>query len=214
MPALQYYLQQAYESTKSAVSPPNEWFGTTTATAALVTANEDSTKPQLQITQLGDSKILVIRQSSGEVIYRTEEQWHWFDCPRQLGTNSPDTPKENAVTDTIECEEDDIVLAISDGVSDNLWEHEVVANVRDSISKEGEAVLGDAWGHDGKSKKAADAMRRIAGELVRASRVIAEDPFAESPFMERAVEEGLPTEGGKLDDISVVVALCKRRPTG
>jgi len=29
--------------------------------------------------------------------------------------------------------------------------------------------------------------------------------------MERAVEEGLAIEGGKLDDISVVAAICKRR---
>lgn len=34
------------------------------------------------------------------------------------------------------------------------------------------------------------------------------DPFAESPFMEHAIEEGLASAGGKLDDISVVAALC------
>jgi hypothetical protein len=29
--------------------------------------------------------------------------------------------------------------------------------------------------------------------------------------MERAIEEGLSIEGGKLDDISVVAAVCKKR---
>lgn len=180
----------------------------------MIGSNQDSSKPQLQITQLGDSKIVVIRQSSGEIIYRTEEQWHWFDCPRQLGSNSPDTPKDNGVTDIIDCEEDDIVVAVSDGVSDNLWEHEMATNICESIKKEESVLLGEAWHsrEGGKNEDALKAMRRVAGELVRASRVIAEDPFAESPFMERAVEEGLPAEGGKLDDISVVVALCKRRP--
>ena len=58
----------------------------------------------------------------------------------------------------------------------------------------------------------AEGMRHVAQELVLAARKIAEDPFAASPFMERAVEEGLAIEGGKLDDISVVAAtVCKRK---
>ena len=50
----------------------------------------------------------------------------------------------------------------------------------------------------------------IARELLNAALTIARDPFAESPFMEKAVEEGLAIEGGKMDDISVVVASCKK----
>ena len=57
----------------------------------------------------------------------------------------------------------------------------------------------------------AKGMRFVAQELVLAARKIAEDPFAGSPFMERAVEEGLAIEGGKIDDISVVAAICKKR---
>ena len=53
-----------------------------------------------------------------------------------------------------------------------------------------------------------------AQEVVLSARKIAEDPFAASPFMEKAVEEGLAIEGGKLDDISVVAAICKRRKDG
>jgi hypothetical protein len=127
----------------------------------------------------------------------------------------------------VEIEEDDIVLVMSDGVVDNLWEHEVVENVVDSIHKwesgEGGPSIGDRKGGRG------GGMRYVAKELVKAARVIAEDPFAESPFMERAIEEGLAMEGGrfsyfanempvnsanatlgKLDDISVVAAVCKR----
>ena len=39
-------------------------------------------------------------------------------------------------------------------------------------------------------------MRFVAQELVNAARVVAEDPFAESPYMEKAVDEGLSIEGG------------------
>ena len=119
-------------------------------------------------------------------------------------------------------EEGDLVVAMSDGVVDNLWEHEVVDNGLGSLR---------TW--KGRGEEVGSGMVFVAEELVKAARVIAEDPFAESPFMERAVEEGLAMEGGevfffklfgclvmvvltmdtlgKLDDISVVAALCRRR---
>ncbi|KAK5157672.1 hypothetical protein LTR04_005337 [Oleoguttula sp. CCFEE 6159] len=191
------YLQKAFDQTKEATSSPNEWHGTTTASGALLHSDDrDPPHPVLYVTQLGDSQVLVIRPRDQEVLYKTAEQWHWFDCPRQLGTNSPDTPKDNAVMDKIEIEEDDVVLALSDGVTDNLWEHEVVTNVVESMNKwkSGAAETGS---DKGKSSQA-DGMRFVAQELVKAARVIAEDPFAESPFMERAIEEGLAMEGGTL----------------
>ncbi|KAI9813146.1 MAG: hypothetical protein M1827_004367 [Pycnora praestabilis] len=204
------YLQRAYEQTVSATSSPNEWQGTTTACGALLHHKGlDPASPVLYVTNLGDSQILVLRPRDQEVVYKTTEQWHWFDCPRQLGTNSPDTPRDNAVMEKVELEEDDVVLAMSDGVVDNLWEHEVLKHVVDSIrsweSGEGGESSSDRKGGGG------GGMQFVASELVKAAKVIAEDPFAESPFMERAVEEGLPMEGGKMDDISVVAAVCKRR---
>ncbi|KAF1946202.1 hypothetical protein EJ02DRAFT_247180 [Clathrospora elynae] len=201
------YLQKAFELTKNATSSPNEWHGTTTACGAQLGSDDQTpVHPLLYVTQLGDSKILVVRPSSKEVIFRTQEQWHWFDCPRQLGTNSPDTPTENAVLDRVEIEEGDVVLAMTDGVVDNLWEHEVVENVSESMKR---------WTSDAEKgteqQTYADGMQFVAQQLVNAAREIAQDPFAESPYMEKAIDEGLSIEGGKLDDISVVAAQCKRR---
>jgi protein phosphatase PTC7 len=122
------------------------------------------------------------------VVFKTEAQWHWFDCPRQLGTNSPDTPRGSAVMDRVVVEENDVVLAMSDGVTDNLWEHEIVSNVVKSI-KEWEAGAENRRGGEG-------GMKFVAERLMNAARVIAQDPFAESPFMEHAIEEGLAMEGG------------------
>ena len=190
------YLHRAYEQTLKATTSPNEWHGTTTACGALLhhTSDRSSPKPLLFVTNLGDSQVLVIRPKDQEIIYKTSEQWHWFDCPRQLGTNSPDTPNANAVMDKVVLQEDDVVLAMSDGVVDNLWEHEVLQNILDSIK---------AWEQDAGGQSTGDrkgggggGMQYVAQELVNAARIIAEDPFAESPFMERAVEEGLAMEGG------------------
>jgi protein phosphatase PTC7 len=198
------YLQKAYELTIEATSEPNKWQGTTTATGAQLHYQKSSPDPDspatpvLYVTNLGDSQVLVIRPKNGSVVFKTKEQWHWFDCPRQLGTNSPDTPRENAVTDKIEIEENDVVLAMSDGVIDNLWEHEIVENVCKSIEKweaekdsNGSGSIGDrTGGADG-------GMMFVADQLMNAARVIAQDPFAESPFMEHAIDEGLAMEGGE-----------------
>lgn len=231
MPRPVEYLQKAYEQTIEATSAPNQWQGTTTTAGAQLHFEKSTTDPKappipvLYVTNLGDSQILVLRPSTEKIIYKTTEQWHWFDCPRQLGTNSPDTPRENAVTDKIEIKEDDVVIAMSDGVIDNLWGHEIVTNVVTSI-KDWEAGKGDIYTGDRKGG-AGGGMKFVADRLMNAARVIAQDPFAESPFMERAVEEGLAMEGGmyrlwvllvksannnvgKLDDISVVAALCRR----
>ncbi|KAF1812417.1 protein serine/threonine phosphatase 2C [Eremomyces bilateralis CBS 781.70] len=206
------YLQRAFEQTKQATSQPNEWFGTTTASSALITSDRETPPhPILYVTQLGDSQVMVIRPRSREIIYKTREQWHWFDCPRQLGTNSPDTPHDNAVMDKVKVEEDDVVLAMTDGVIDNLWEHEVVDNVLGSMKRWQEGESHDEKGVEPAERSYSDGMSFVAQELVKRARTIAEDPFAESPYMEKAVDEGLSIEGGKLDDISVVVAQCKRR---
>ena len=195
------YLHKAYDLTIKATSEPNKWQGTTTAAGAQLSYQKADARPDapatplLYVTNLGDSQVLVLRPSDSELVYKTKEQWHWFDCPRQLGTNSPDTPRENAVLDKVPIEENDVVLAMSDGVIDNLWEHEIIENVVNSIRKwesgQGGAASGDRQGGAG------GGMKFVADELMKAAKVIATDPFAESPFMEHAVEEGLAMEGGE-----------------
>lgn len=204
------YLQEAYERTKEATSGP-DWQGTTTATGAQLfykqldeaelaqnrgRAEQDGVAPILYVTNLGDSQVMVVRPSSGELVFKTEEQWHWFDCPRQLGTNSPDTPTQNAVLDTVPIKEGDVVLAMSDGVIDNLWSHEIVENVSNSVRK-WESGQARPMARRPDSAGGSGSMAYVAEELMLAAKTIALDPFAESPFMEHAIEEGLPSEGGK-----------------
>ena len=192
-------LQRAFEQTKEATSQPNDLQGTTTSSLAYLHSNDSS--PALYAINLGDSRIMVVRPSSGELIYQTKEQWHWFDCPYQLGTNSVDSPLVNASCDTIPIREDDIVLAMTDGLADNLWDHEIVHSVLRSVG-----ALKEESEDRTEGKRAIEnggGMMWVAQELVREAREIAENPFAESPYMERAVEEGLAYEGGK----------CARIPT-
>ncbi|KFZ14013.1 hypothetical protein V501_03428, partial [Pseudogymnoascus sp. VKM F-4519 (FW-2642)] len=203
------YLQRAYEQTLEATTQPTEWQGTTTATGAQLhfenTEADGTERPVVYVTNIGDSQVLILRPRNSKVLFKTEPQWHWFDCPRQLGTNSPDTPRGAAVMDKIVVEVGDVVLAVSDGVTDNLWEHEVVSCVVSGMNEWEEAEKAAKAGSVTKGR-----MQFVAEKLMNAARVIAQDPFAESPFMEHAIEEGLAMEGGKLDDISVVVGLIRR----
>ncbi|ODA78776.1 hypothetical protein RJ55_06160 [Drechmeria coniospora] len=204
-------LQSAYEQTLDA-TVPHDWQGTTTACGAQLHYRMPpevvggGPTALLYVTNVGDCQIMVVRPRLREVVYKTKEQWHWFDCPRQLGTNSPDTPRRSAVMDTVDLEEGDVVLAMTDGVIDNLWEHEIVETLVKSIGdwESGTSRHGAADRTGGRN----GGMKAAAQEVVAAAKVIAMDPFAESPFMEHAIEEGLASEGGKLDDISVVAALC------
>jgi hypothetical protein len=88
---------------------------------------------------------------------------------------------------------------MSDGVIDNLWEHEIVENVSNSIQR---WAAGEGGRADGDRAGGANGgMAFVAEELMTAAKTIALDPFAESPYMEHAIEEGLPSEGGMRADI-------------
>lgn len=116
----------------------------------------------------------------------------------QLGTNSVDTPRKDAVLSKVALQENDIVLALSDGVMDNLWEHEVLKITLDSLKKwdDGHVNAKDVAPSPDLSD---DRMVYAARELLNAALNIAQDPFAESPYMEKAVDEGIAIEGGELN---------------
>ncbi|TGZ84394.1 hypothetical protein EX30DRAFT_393897 [Ascodesmis nigricans] len=177
------------------------WKGTTTICTAVLKG------PHLLLTNLGDSVGFVYRPPSPSTfLLRTREQWHWFDCPRQLGTNSPDTPTKDAVLESVDIQDGDIVILASDGLVDNIWDEEILAIIRDVLAVP-EAEVRETIGEGGDRGR----MALLADRLVEAARVVAVDPCAESPYMERSIEEGVGIEGGKFDDISVVTAVCRLR---
>jgi protein phosphatase PTC7 len=192
-PDVVQFLQCAYEETTRATG---SWLGTTTSATALLhyISHKSGPRPLLYVTNLGDSRILVIRPSQKRVLFKTTEQWHWFDCPMQLGSNSVDQPRLDAVLSKVELEENDIVVAVSDGVTDNLWEQELLTIVLESLEKWEAGEGGKA--HEERTGGASGGMVFVARQLLNAALNVAWDPLAESPYMERAIGEGLPIEGG------------------
>jgi len=194
------YLDVAFKRTKEATNAgeDNQIMGTTTVSAALL-HHRTVDEPVVLATSLGDCAVMVVRPQEQNMVYKSKEDWHWFDCPRQLGTNSPDTPKENSFMDIVDVNEGDLVLCLSDGVTDNLWEEEITEYTVDAMKKWEDGV-----------HAAEDGIVYVARTLMNAAKEIALDPYAGSPYMSRAVDEGLAAEGGKLDDISVLIGVVRR----
>lgn len=72
---------------------------------------------------LGDSGLVVIR--GWEIVYRTRDQQHYFNCPYQVGTDSVDTVDVGAPIE-FELQCGDCVVIGTDGLWDNVFSKEVV----------------------------------------------------------------------------------------
>jgi protein phosphatase PTC7 len=106
----------------------------------------------------------VIRDN--KFVFSTEEQQHWYDCPYQVGTNSTDTPLHDATSHVLKLLPSDIIVLASDGLSDNLWDQEIlvaIAGLNEDATKQ--------------------SVQDIADVLCKRARAVGEDEWGESPFM-------------------------------
>lgn len=154
------------------------------STAVVASIGEDNV---LRALNLGDSVCLVLRD--GAVAARTREIIHFFDCPYQLGDDSPDRPRDGTKLQA-EIFPGDIIVAGSDGVFDNLSD----ADVCDIVA---------SFGPKTKSSQ-------IAKKIVDRSRTVSLDTNAVTPYSTVArgrsgYDQYKSGRGGKVDDISCIV---------
>ena len=139
---------------------------------------------------MGDSGYLILRKSGLDLIeiFKTKEQTHSFNFPRQVGTSGDDpaTGDDNVH----EVKDRDIVILASDGLWDNLFNVKVIELVKPFIR-----------GTDGILDPTLVA-EIIAKEAERYSHM----QNYTSPFAKHAREHFYDYKGGKPDDITVVVA--------
>lgn len=129
---------------------------------------------------LGDSGVRVVR--GDKLVFRTKEQQHFFNCPYQLGTDSEDgLAMGQNVQQKVEA--GDWVIVATDGLFDNVGDAEIVR------------MAGEATD--------AAQLAEMLGESASARGL---DKTFESPFMQAARQAGVAWEGGKADDVTVVVA--------
>lgn len=178
----------------------------------------------IKIANLGDCMAMLVR--GRDIVWRSEEMWWSFNTPVQLGPVSPSHPKDAQVFD-LPVRADDILILASDGLSDNLWDEEVleeVMRVRELLlvhprgaedSGVGVHLLARRSFAGMLSEALCSRARRVAerghkpmqAEAAKLFGSTGEECCDEVPFARRAREEGKKFKGGKVDDISVLVAV-------
>jgi protein phosphatase PTC7 len=146
---------------------------------------------------IGDSGFMILRD--GNVIYRTSDQTHFFNCPKQLSvpldpTVSYDSPQEadEILTNPLELKRGDLLVCFTDGLSDNLFD----SDVSDLV-----ALRQLSQSYD------PDMAQSIANDILRNAIIRAHSQTLNTPFAEYSQLHGYTHSGGKIDDITVLVCL-------
>lgn len=147
----------------------------------------------LKMISIGDSKLYIIRD--GDIIETNKEQMISDLCPQQIGTQTlGQLPSEMAWVDSIKLKEGDIIVMCSDGISDNLYEWEIVHYLDESLNLR------------------KDSLKKAANNILIKAKEVAFDDYAYTPYNEKvnalpAAKYGHNTStGGKLDDMSICIA--------
>lgn len=161
------------------------------STACVVVLNR--TDQMLYAANIGDSGFLVMR--NGQIVHRSEEQQHYFNTPFQLSLAPANISNlvhsdgpESADTSSLPVEEGDLILVATDGLFDNLPESFIVQQ----LSKLRDHNL--------------ENMQKMVNALAFHAHRLAFDANYLSPFCKRARENGINIQGGKPDDITVLLA--------
>lgn len=132
-------LRKAYDDSKEI---------TGSSTLCLATLHETrGGKDALTVCNVGDSGALIYRPSTGEVLFRSVEQIHDFNFPKQLGTNSDDFP-EHADVAVVEVLRGDLIILCTDGIWDNMFDEDVVSilgNQKMSVEERNAEVVKSAF---------------------------------------------------------------------
>lgn len=119
-----------------------------------------------------------------EIAFKTEDLLHRFNCPYQLGLESSDAPEAASISQH-SVKVGDLIIAGSDGLWDNLFDNDIhrLADESDDVTELAYII-------------ATAASRRAS--KTRGARA--------TPFAVDAAEAGIVFAGGKMDDITVIVA--------
>ncbi|KIM33310.1 hypothetical protein M408DRAFT_326073 [Serendipita vermifera MAFF 305830] len=166
------------------------------STACIINLNASS--GLLRAANLGDSGFLIIRSAS---LYHVQNpQTHYFNCPKQLSKIPPRLKTEGSIVDhpsdadiySTTLRGGDIIIAYTDGLSDNLFSHDV-ASISALVMRANETP-------EQLAQTLADRLALYATQCMW-------DKKRVSPFEVGCRRAGEYWKGGKIDDVTVVVAL-------
>ena len=138
----------------------------------------------LHAANIGDSGFVVLR--GGKTVERSRAMEHAFNAPFQIATIGGDDPRE-AELYAVEVQSRDILLLCTDGVFDNVFTDVI------------EGTLTEAQCEGKGPEEAAKRLMTVAQKNAAMT-------SGNSPYREVARAAGSPHDGGRKDDISVLVA--------
>ena len=219
-------MRKSYDATR--VVP--DLVGTTTVSVAALTtlpSDDPDAVPMLETASLGDCVSVVLRH--GHIVFASETLSHAMDYPFQLGSGSKDAP-EDALVASIPIHEGDVVVVGSDGLFDNLFHRDIEKVLRTEIdfavareashqhhhhhhslqklaSQEGDNLLRSVG-----AKKLQVAISHAAETLATMAYHASTSREADTPYARHWLEQGAEFNGGKQDDITVVIGVVGRNP--
>ncbi|OBA18035.1 protein serine/threonine phosphatase 2C [Metschnikowia bicuspidata var. bicuspidata NRRL YB-4993] len=146
----------------------------------------------LKYISIGDSRLWVVR--GGRVIRSNTEQMAAPLCPQQIGTQTLGRmPSEMAEVDEVALQENDLIVMCSDGISDNLFDHELVDALHQYLAPPNSSV------------------RVACSKILAKCKLVAYDDNAYTPYNEKVnAPPGQAAKkaslGGKMDDMSICIA--------
>lgn len=149
----------------------------------------------LKIASVGDCGLKVIRK--GQVMFSTCPQEHYFDCPYQLSSEAIGQTSQDALVCTVNLMEGDMIVSGSDGFFDNIFDQEILA------------VINESPGTDEAAKALAELARKHSVDVTFDSpySMEARSRGFDVPWWKKLL--GAKLVGGKMDDITVIVAQVK-----
>lgn len=187
-------------------------YGATTACVLMLEGKEAG------VANLGDSGFMLLRRSAAnselQIVIRSREQQHRWNAPYQLirlppvliarlkGKSQLDTAADSDRYQ-VQVQDWDLLLLFTDGLVDNLFEHEILAIVEDCvIDSRPDVSVDDGWAAAARTLDPAS----IAKALALAAQTRSLDETATVPFSLSSEAQGEYCPGGKTDDITVVAA--------
>ncbi|KAM3323194.1 putative protein phosphatase 2C 55 [Capsicum chacoense] len=165
----------------------NEAYSNTKAkgssTACIVTLSDDT----LHAVNVGDSGFVVIRD--GLIVYKSEIQQSRFNCPFQLGNASSSDDPSVAQKISFPVIAGDVIVLGTDGLFDNVHDFELETLVKSGV---------DSW--------ESDVPESLAWRIALYALDNAKSTELYSPYSRECSKVGIERDGGKYDDITVIVA--------
>ncbi|CAL4965449.1 unnamed protein product [Urochloa decumbens] len=149
----------------------------------------------LKIASVGDCGLKIIRK--GQVMFSIYPQEHYFDCPYQISSEAVGQTYQDAVVCSVNLMEGDTIVSGSDGLFDNIFDQEIIS------------IVSESPGVDEAAKALAELARKHSVDVTFDSpySIEARSRGFDVPWWKKLL--GAKLIGGKMDDITVVVAKVK-----